>query len=83
MKTIEELKGMTQDDLICLVQELQEQVEKTKKDSMDWFRRYQDVTDKFNGFKNLINGILTLSEQLWKVKLFTQKWPIFLKKQRP
>jgi hypothetical protein len=62
MKTIEELKGMTQDDLICLVQELQEQVEKTKKDSMDWFRRYQDVTDKFAGFKNLIKGILILSE---------------------
>ena len=62
MKTIEELKGMTQDDLICLVQELQEQVEKTKKVSMDWFRRYQDVTDKFAGVKNLIKGILTLSE---------------------
>ena len=27
MKTIEELKGMTQDDLICLAQELQEQQE--------------------------------------------------------
>ena len=62
MKTIEELRGMTQDDLVRLVQELQEQVEKTKKDSMDWFRRYQDVTDKFDGFKNLIKGILTLSE---------------------
>ena len=53
---------MTQDDLICLVQELQEQVEKTKKDSMDWFRRYQEVSDKFEGFKNLIKGMLTLSE---------------------
>jgi hypothetical protein len=62
MKTIEELRGMTQDDLVRLVLELQEQVEKEKKDSMDWFRRYQDVTDKFNGFKNLIKGILTLSE---------------------
>jgi hypothetical protein len=62
MKTIEELKGMTQDDLICLAQELQEQVEKTKKDSMNWFRRYQEVSDKFEGFKNLIKGILTLSE---------------------
>lgn len=62
MKTIEELKGMTQDDLICLVQELQEQVEKTKKDSMDWFRRYQEVSDKFEGFKNIIKSMLTLSE---------------------
>ena len=62
MKTIEELKGMTPDDLIYLVQELQEQVEKTKKDSMDWFRRHQEVSDKFEGFKNLIKGILTLSE---------------------
>lgn len=62
MKTIEELRGMTQDGLVRLVQDLQEQVEKEKKDSMDWFRRYQDVTDKFDGFKNLIKGILTLSE---------------------
>jgi hypothetical protein len=62
MRTIEELKGMTQDELVRLVQELQEQVEKTKKDSMDWFRRYQEVSDKFEGFKNLIKGILTLSE---------------------
>lgn len=62
MKTIEELRGMAQDDLVRLVQELQEQVEKGKKDSMDWFRRYQEVSDKFEGFKNLIKGILTLSE---------------------
>ena len=62
METIDELKSMTQDDLICLAQELQEQVEKGKKDSMDWFRRYQEVSDKFEGFKNLIKGMLTLSE---------------------
>lgn len=62
MKNVEELKGMTHEDLILLVQELEESVEKHKKDSLDWYCMWQESKKKYEDFRNLIKGIITLAE---------------------
>lgn len=61
-KKVEELKGMTQEDLILLVQELEEKLETKSKMFLSQYDECQKVKEQFESFKNLIKGIITLSE---------------------
>lgn len=61
-KNVEELKGMTQEELILLVQELEEKVEAKTKLFLSSYDECQKVKEQFESFKNLIKGIITLSE---------------------
>lgn len=61
-KNVEELKGMTQEELILLVQELEEQIEIKDRTFLFQFNECQKVKEQFESFKNLIKGIITLAE---------------------
>lgn len=61
-KKVEELKGMTQEELILLVQELEDKLETKTKLFLSEYDECQKVKGQFESFKNLIKGILTLSE---------------------
>lgn len=61
-KEIEELKSMTQEELIALVQNLQEDIEKKSNDSNYWYGEYNKVKDKYNNLKNIIKGVVTIIE---------------------
>lgn len=61
-KNVEELKGMTQEELILLVQELEGMVEEKTKLFLSQYDERQKVKEQFEIFKNLIKGIITLSE---------------------
>ena len=61
MKTIEELKGITQEDLVCLVQELQSKIEEERKETDKYKRWYENEYEKrintLNTFRNMLNLI--------------------------
>lgn len=58
--TVEELKSMTQEDLVRRVQELQEANEKLAKDKEVWFKSWSDLQQKFDHFKNAIKSIVLI-----------------------
>lgn len=67
MKTIEELKGMTQEDLVCLVQELNEKVcdlEKKLKDSENsrtyWCSKHTEAEDHVKKLKDLSKQLIDI-----------------------
>lgn len=62
MKRIEDLKGMTQEELIVMVQNLQEDCEKKNADSLFWYNEAQKAKTKYNEFKNVIKGFISLAE---------------------
>lgn len=61
-KNVEELKGMTQEELILLVQELEEKLETKSRMFLSQYDECQKVKEQFESFRNLIKGIITLSE---------------------
>lgn len=63
MKAVEELHGMTHEDLVRLVQELQEENDKIKSESDMWFSSYNELKVKHECFKEAINNIIKLSDK--------------------
>jgi hypothetical protein len=60
MKTIEELKGMAQEDLVRLVQELQEKSEKLAKEKADFVGYYTKMKEKYDNLKNVIKSVILI-----------------------
>lgn len=60
MKTIEELKGMAQEDLVRLVQELQEKSEKLAKEKADFVDYYTKMREKYDNLKNVIKSVILI-----------------------
>lgn len=61
MSRVEELKSMTQEELVRLVQELEEKVEESKKNvQMAWTSSYE-ANEKYNSLKAAIKGILDIA----------------------
>lgn len=58
--TVEELKGMTQEDLVRRVQELQEANEKLAKEKETWYESWSKLNQKFNHFKNAVKSIVLI-----------------------
>lgn len=61
MKTIEELKAMTAEDLASYAQELQEKVENTEKDLKFWSNMSANYRKKLDALRQSIYGIISLS----------------------
>lgn len=61
-KKIEELKSMTQDELVVLVQNLQEDLDKKAKDSSFWYGEFNKVKEKYTHLKNIIKGVVAIIE---------------------
>lgn len=61
MKTIEELNGMTQDELIRVVEELQSKIEEERKETDKFKRWYEQEYEKrintLNTFRNMLDLI--------------------------
>lgn len=60
MKTIEELEGMTQQDLVALVQELQEAVKREKELKCFWYQKSHDLERKYESLVTVIKGVINL-----------------------
>lgn len=58
--TIDELKGMTQEDLVRRVQELQETNEKLAKEKDEFVAYYIKQQEKYDHFKNAIKSIVLI-----------------------
>lgn len=61
MKTYDELKAMTTEDLICYVLELQEKSELKERQSDCFYKQLKSVECEYNSFKNSIKSILELT----------------------
>lgn len=53
--TVEELRGMTHEDLVRRVQELEEANEKNT-----WYKSWSDLNQKFDHFKNAVKSIVLI-----------------------
>ena len=62
MKTVEELKGMSQEDLIILVQQLQEGEKYEKGNAAYWYSKKLESDAKYGKLKNLITSVSALAE---------------------
>lgn len=61
MSRVEELKSMTQEELVRLVQELEEKVKESEKNvQMAWTSSYE-ANEKYNSLKAAIKGILDIA----------------------
>jgi hypothetical protein len=62
MKTIEELKEMTQDELIAMVQNLEEKLKKEKDAWFDMYNQREKATAKFANLRDTLKGIVSMTE---------------------
>ena len=60
MKTIEELRSMTQEDLVRHVQELQEEAARNEESRRYWTDRYDALEKRFNTFREAVRSVVTL-----------------------
>lgn len=60
MSTVEELQGMTHEDLVRRIQELQEANEKLTKERDSWYESWSKLSQQYNNFKNTIKGIVLI-----------------------
>ena len=56
--TVEELRGMTHEDLVRRVQELEEANEKLAEEK--WYKSWSDLNRKFDHFKNAVKSIVLI-----------------------
>ena len=56
--TVEELRGMTHEDLVRRVQELEEANEKLAEEKNTWYKSWSDLKQKFDHFKNAVKSIV-------------------------
>lgn len=59
-KKIEELKGMTQEELVVMIQSLEEERKKATENSNYWYNKYDECTKKYENLKNVLNGIVSM-----------------------
>lgn len=59
---VEELKGMSQEDLVRHVQELLEENETLKSRCDSWCKSWGDLNDKFNRFREAVKSVVLLVE---------------------
>ena len=58
--TVEELRGMTHEDLVRRVQELEEANEKLAEEKNTWYKSWSDLKQKFDHFKNAVKSIVLI-----------------------
>ena len=58
--TVEELRGMTHEDLVRRVQELEEANEKLAEEKNTWYKSWSDLYRKFDHFKNAVKSIVLI-----------------------
>lgn len=60
MKTVEDLKGMTHEDLVRLVQELQERLTEETKGKEYWLKQQMNTEDQYRTLKEVVKKITNL-----------------------
>lgn len=58
---VEELKGMTHEDLVRRVQELEEENKKLKSENDGLLKSWSEQLSKYNAFKDAIKGIAMIA----------------------
>lgn len=59
---VEELKGMSQEDLVRRIQELSEENETLKSRCDIWCKSWGELNDKFNRFRDAVKSVVLLVE---------------------
>lgn len=60
MKTNEELKAMTHDELVSYTQNLQRESEEYRKSMLYYMEEEKKIESKFDNFKNLVKSLVVL-----------------------
>jgi hypothetical protein len=60
MKTNEELKAMTHDELVAYTQNLQRESEEYKKSMLYYMEEEKKIESKFDNFKNMVRSLAGL-----------------------
>lgn len=60
MKTNEELKAMTHDELVAYTQNLQRESEEYKKSMLYYMGEKKKIESKFDNFKNMVKSLVVL-----------------------
>jgi hypothetical protein len=60
MKTNEELRGMTQDELVAYAQNLQSESEEYQKSMLYYMEEKKKIESKFESFKNMVKSLVIL-----------------------
>lgn len=60
MKTNEELRGMTQDELVAYAQNLQSESEEYQKSMFYYMEEKKKIDSKFESFKNMVKSLVIL-----------------------
>lgn len=60
MKTNEELKAMTQDELVEYAEKLQSESEEYKKSMLYYLEEKKKIESKFENFKNMVKSLVIL-----------------------
>lgn len=60
MKTNEELRGMTQDELVVYAQNLQSESEEYQKSMFYYMEEKKKIESKFESFKNMVKSLVIL-----------------------
>lgn len=60
MKTENELKEMTKEELVNEAMSLQKQLESKRKEAEDWFKSYSETKRKFGAFREIVKGVVVL-----------------------
>lgn len=60
MKTNEELRGMTQDELVAYAQNLQSESEEYQKSMLYYMEEKKKIESKFESFKNMVKSLAIL-----------------------
>lgn len=60
MKTNEELKAMTQDELVAYAQNLQSESEEYQKSMLYYMEEKKKIESKFESFKNMVKSLVIL-----------------------
>lgn len=58
MKTIEELKGMTQDELVIMVQNLQEELSEVTDDAKKYYSWWEAESRNHRALKDILRNVL-------------------------
>lgn len=60
MKTVEELQGMTHDELVSYAGKLQSESEEYKKSTLYFSEEKKKIESKFENFKNMVKSLVIL-----------------------
>lgn len=60
MKTNEELRGMTQDELVAYAQNLQSESKEYQKSMLYYMEEKKKIESKFESFKNMVKSLVIL-----------------------